>query len=1615
MSASESRSGVVLELAEEFLERYRQGQRPSLKEYIDRHPELAAEIKEVFPAMALMENIALADDSLAGGDEASRGCQPPESLQQLGDYRILREVGRGGMGIVYEAEQVSLGRHVALKVLPRKMLVDATQKRRFEREAKAAAKLHHTNIVPVFGVGEHDSLPYYVMQFIQGLGLDEVLDELKRMQGSGSSSAGGELRVSRKDVSAVDVARSLLTGAFPDAGGERGRVSAPSEQAPDEPASQALTQPCLSDSGVGKLSDSFTLSSSSVVLPASRIKGKKATYWQSVASIGMQVADALEYAHKQGLLHRDIKPSNLLLDTRGTVWVTDFGLARAETEEHLTHTGDIVGTLRYMPPEAFEGRTDKRSDLYSLGLTLYELLALKPAFDEKDRNQLIKRVTTEEPARLDKINRAIPRDLVTIVQKTIDRDPARRYATASELAADLQRFLDDEPIQARRTSQAERFWRWCRHNPALASALGLAAAALVAVTILSTMFALSEADFARRQAQSNDELRQEQERTQSALHELRTNSAWAAVQRGQSLFEQGQLHHSLLWLTRGLELAPAEDSNLQHTIRTNLASLRGELAILRASFAHPYSIRAVAFSPDGKTVVLGGGDEQGEVRFFDAATGEPAGPPIQQPGPIYAVVFSPDGKTLAVGGGTMGRFWDVATRKEISLPWVAKERHTAGAYSPDGKTVAIGVFDGGKGQTRFVDTADRKPIGRPLEHPAAYVYAIAFSPDGKTVATATVNAYSGGQGECRLWDVATGKARGEPLPHPTGIIAVTFSPDGQTLATAGGHDMKVRLWDVANCKRKGKPLDHQGDVYAVTFSPDGRMLLTGGGGMVRLWAADTGQPLGEPLAGPSQPVLSIPFSPDGQSILVPGADKTARLWSLPTGRQVRPPLFQTGVVSALALRRDGQRLLVRSGSVSAGELRLWDAVRNKPIGPARTHQGFYYAAALSPDGRTILMGNTSSLTYTAQLWDGASGRPIGEPLSCPSTINAVTFSPDGQTILIGGYGPGGQKGRVQFADAAGGKALGPPLELPEPVWGLAFSFKGEIFLTGSGATGGQEGEARLWDTATRKQIGPPLRHRGKVGSLAISPDGQIIATGSRDGIARLWKATGEPIGPPLLHQGEVNVISFSPDGQIVATACDDSKVRFWSATTGRSIGRPLLHTGPVNSVVFTADGQTLITASDDRTIRYWRVPTSLPGDVEPIKAWAEWTSGMALTPEGAPSELEASAWDVLREKLADAGRQPSTLANPFALQADPGFTYHLRQAVDCLEAEDWRAALWHLDREVQARPSAWLAYVWRTRAHTQLAQFEQAAADFDKVMQLDAREQALHWFRSYAVESADKAQWQAALWYFDRLIAAQPRDPLFYLDRGRAHLKRNQWKEAVKDFDAAAKQDPNDPQFWQEKARLDDARGRWREAVKAWDKVVELDPSDHWAWYQCAPLHLHLGDVDDYRRLCRDMLRRFGQTDNPILAERTAKACLLLPDAVADQQLVQQLAQRTVTGTEKHAFYGFFRLVKGIAEYRAGHWEEAIHSLEDSQKYPTTSTRQYKMLSGLFLAMAHHHRGRAGEARQAFRQATDLLDADIRKWKPEDANMGNHDWFLAMIIRKEAEALLEGKEATPRK
>ena len=430
-------------LADEFLERYRRGERPSLAEYEAKHPEYAERIRSLFPALILMEELGSRGQE-AVGPHPEHAATPSPMPQRLGDYLLLRLVGSGGMGIVYEAIQESLGRHVALKTLPHQQLSDPTRLERFRREARAAARLHHTHIVPVFGVGEHDGLHYYTMQFIRGQGLDTVLFEVKRIRNepSEASAANGPAG----QGSSVTLAWGLRTGRFQ---GEREQRDGP----PGTGVSQI-------DPGKAPDVERPTSHSATSVVRSDLSEQGGTQYLRSVVRIGVDVADALEYAHKEGILHRDIKPSNLMLDAQGQVWITDFGLAKAQDSDELTRTGDIVGTLRYMAPERFNGWSDPRSDVYALGATLYELLALRPAFDESDRVKLIDQVLRGSPTPLRQLDRRVPRDLETIVEKALAREPGDRYPTAGQLAEDLRRFAEGRPILARRFSLIERVWRF---------------------------------------------------------------------------------------------------------------------------------------------------------------------------------------------------------------------------------------------------------------------------------------------------------------------------------------------------------------------------------------------------------------------------------------------------------------------------------------------------------------------------------------------------------------------------------------------------------------------------------------------------------------------------------------------------------------------------------------------------------------------------------------------------------------------------------------------------------------------------------------------------------------------------------------------------------------------------------------------------------------------------------------------------------------------------------------------------------------------------------------------------------------------------------------------------
>lgn len=564
------------ELAAEFVERCRRGESPTIAEYANQYPELATEICDLFPTIAQMEGLKVQieqDQQPASKRGMIAGHVP---LSQLGDFRIIREIGRGGMGVVYEAEQMSLGRRVAIKALPLLSTSQPELVKRFQREARTAARLHHTNIVPVFGVGEAEGFHYYVMQLIDGIGLDaftgdntdtasdsiasQLMTELDGMttqsqsQGlaslvpdDGSDQKGDAGTSQNMDSVATaksiplkpadssepeseldellhDNSTSLSIPSFPkvaaDSTSDTRSASAesPSDTVPqntgtrDQLAGKAANsqETTVDDTAHHELTtqqtpvaDARADQSGEHAAPKTASKSQTLSVAQ-IVDVGIQAADGLHYAHAQGTLHRDIKPGNLMLDGNGVVWVTDFGLAKAMEGDDITHTENVVGTIRYMAPEQFRGNTDSRSDIYSLGITLYELVTGKRAWSATGRSALINEIMEGQLEPLRKIVADIPRDLETVILKATTPDVKHRYQTAGELAEDLRRFAADRPILARRASPFERLWRWGRRNPVVA---GLSLATMLSLMMFAAAAAVgytAERDQRERAEETSD-------------------------------------------------------------------------------------------------------------------------------------------------------------------------------------------------------------------------------------------------------------------------------------------------------------------------------------------------------------------------------------------------------------------------------------------------------------------------------------------------------------------------------------------------------------------------------------------------------------------------------------------------------------------------------------------------------------------------------------------------------------------------------------------------------------------------------------------------------------------------------------------------------------------------------------------------------------------------------------------------------------------------------------------------------------------------------------------------------------------------------------------------------
>jgi serine/threonine protein kinase/WD40 repeat protein/Tfp pilus assembly protein PilF len=1217
MTDPQTQRNPVEEMAEEFLERYRRGERPALTEYTRKHPELSDKIRELFPALVMLEEVGPQE---AGPPGACSGRMTADgrALERLGDYRILREVARGGMGVVYEAEQEALGRHVALKVLPYQSPIDPVRLQRFRRESRSAARLHHTNIVPVFDVGEYEGTHYYAMQFIRGQALDEVLTELKHMRrvkdDAKTNGLTDDPALTPIQQLTVSLAQGLLTGVFSrkSLADEEAEVSRPEPAAPEmeetkrEPPLERMDNPSSASAGATSsiLKNRSDLSSSG-----------DSHYFRSAAQIGLQVAEALAYAHAQKVLHRDIKPANLLLDFQGTVWVTDFGLAKEEGED-LTQTGDLVGTLRYMAPERFNGESDPRSDIYSLGLTLYELLTLRPAFEESDRSRLIKRIVYEDPVRPRKHDAQIPRDLETIVLKAIAKDPRQRYQVAGEMAEDLRRFLADRPIRARRSAAWEHAWRWCRRNRLLAT---LSAAVFVLVVALGAGFLVAKLLWTERDralaSQKRAEDAEGRARDAEQENKVREHLARAAAHRHSGRI--GQRFKALAEIAAAVKLEPAPE--LRRALRNEAIAclVLPDVEVAEEWDGFPNGAERVDF--DASFTHYARSDLQGNVSIHRVKDNEQI-TAIRGEGKRVGLRFSADGQYLAVlvtyQATVPLKVWQLGGAE----PRLVVDEPGNGGwgfdFAPDSRQIVLGCRDGG---IRIYDLPSGKLSRQLNAAPFGHIDCVKLHPKDPMLAVARCTGKS-----VQLLHLQTGQTLAE-LPHPDGLgnidwhPALAWHPDGKSLAVACA-DRKIYVWDVPARKQTLVLEGHTNLGHQLTFNHAGTVLASNDWhGILRLWDPRTGRQV---FHTPAMSRL-LRFSPDDQLLAADTKGSKLRLLRIADGREFRTltclsvpgghyhPWSQVlapegRLLAATIFRNDSVYGIALLDLATGGELKFL------PI-------GYSFPVRFDGDGGLMTRGQNGLLDWPLQRNRMPGLLRYGPPrtLLRIDTGDIIGSSADGRLLALPRYHQCALL--VQRDDPAKFTELTPQ----EDVRLCAVSSDGHWVATGSHEA--QKVFVKVWDGTGKPVKDLPVHGNSFAG---FSPDGRWLAT--TGGGCRLWVVGSWEEGPKISGDR----FAFSPDSKVLAVGDGFGVVHLYDPNTGREYAR-LEVASQVRPIpqCFTPDGAQLITGNlEEGTIQIWN-----------LRAIGEQLAAMGLDwdlpPYPAPKNADATPLKV-EVDMGDLGMTP---------------------------------------------------------------------------------------------------------------------------------------------------------------------------------------------------------------------------------------------------------------------------------------------------------------------------------------------------------------------------------------
>jgi WD40 repeat protein/predicted Ser/Thr protein kinase len=853
-----------------------------------------------------------------------------------------------------------------------------------------------------------------------------------------------------------------------------------------------------------------------------------------------QAINAMDYAHQRGVVHRDLKPQNLILERGGEhVWVTDFGLARSLTRgATVTAMGNVVGTPAYMPPEQARGRRcDERSDVYSLGATLYELLTGRAPFEGEDLLALMTRVFTTDPAPLRSHDPNLAPALEVIVSKAMAKEPRQRYQSARELEADLRRHLASEPIMARPPTVARRTLTWVRRHPLASAAVAFACTLVTAQMVSGVMHT---------------------RRLQRQLAETMVAEANALGAAGQWESARVRYHDAEAAFARLGETNAGPGLGL-------LDAQRHAPPALLTMKAHLGPVCSVAFLPDGKRALSAG--EDGSVRIWDVTLGRTTRVFEGPPSPLASLALSADGRR-AVSGGPDGTivWWDVEAGRRLRAIPSGKGAVLRVAISPDGSRALSRT----ENDVQLWELATGQRL-REITGVPRRVATLAFSPDGRYALTARKKEDKGEILDSRasLWELATGREVQSLGPFFSDLKAVAFSPDGRHLLT-GGQDRELSLWDLESGRRLLALDGHHHILMGVAFSPQNRALVSGAQDQtVRLWNADDGKLLRTLETG--HEVLAMGLSPDGKALLTGGDDGSIKLWDLTVGGEAR--LFTGHENSALTAVFTPDDRLALSGGLDR-RLRLWDVATGQEIVSLDTSRAVL-ALAISPSGKLVATGSSA---HTVRLWALPSGRQVRELQGSGGSIHSLSFSPDNRLLIAGS-----ERGGFIVWEAETGKLVR-AWNHPGDARGAVIGPSGKIVLTASG-----EASARLWDLNTGRPIGElrsgPTEH---VNAVAISANGRLAATGSNARAIRLWELpSGRPLRNLTGHTSDVRILRFSPGGELLFSTSRDGTMRVWDTATGQGLHAFSWLPNSVRAFALSPDGRLALGGNDDGALALW--------------------------------------------------------------------------------------------------------------------------------------------------------------------------------------------------------------------------------------------------------------------------------------------------------------------------------------------------------------------------------------------------------------------------------------------